>query len=101
MEMFRKVIEVSTKSIGAGFEPDVYLVPGMDMCVLSYSEDKSTAKCLIVRSDVNDFTSLVGKNIVDKTASTPINEVKNKIRKKDAAGKITDSLDAAEIGTEI
>jgi hypothetical protein len=99
--MFKKVIEVSTKRTSSGIEPDITIVKGMDVSVLSYSADFSTAKCLVVRSDVNDFTELQGKNMVDRTATTPINEVKNIIRKKDKDGKVTDSLDVAEIGTAV
>ncbi len=95
--MYKKTFEVDTKTLENGLiEPDIQLEKGMTLHVMSYSPDKKTCKCLAVRSDVNDFTKLTGKNM--KTLTVPFDSIKNIVRVHDKDGKVTDSLDTSEIG---
>lgn len=94
--MHKKIVRVKVRTTRKGLiEPDIELEKGMDLKALEYSGD--TTVCLVVRSDKDDFTKLQGKDLEELEDHPKFND--KLIRKRDKDGKITDSLNAAEIGT--
>lgn len=96
--MYKKIVQVKTRQSAGGIEPDLKLEKGMSMVVLEYSPDKSSAVCLVVRSDVDDFSKLAGEDLAVLPTHAKFND--KLIRVRDVDGNITDSLNAGEIGTK-